>query len=264
MTVDLGDHRPAPLAGVSVVVTRPRHQAGDLAAALDAAGARVVALPVVEIAEPEDGGAALDRALGALRGYEWVVFTSANAVQRTLDRLRDAGTLGAVDVAAVGKATAAALAAYHVMADLVPERPDAVGLAAAFPCATGPGQRVLFPAAAGARPALAAGVRAKGWVVDEVVAYRTVPAPAPPPAALALLEAAEVVTFASPSAVDAYLGMRVEGRPLPVPSVVACIGPVTAAAARAAGLTVGVEAESPSAGALVDALVRRLAPPGAP
>ncbi len=253
-----------PLAGISVVVTRPRHQAGALASALGAAGAHVVLLPVTEIAEPEDAGAALDRALADLPGYAWVVFTSANAAHRTMARLRDARALGPVGVAAVGRATAEALAEHGIVAALVPERADAAGLAEAFPLAVEPGARVLFPAAAGAGPALVRGVAAKGWAVDRVEAYRTVPAPPPPPGMVAQLEAADAVIFASPSAVDAYRAARVAGRPLPVPPTVACIGPATVAAARAAGLTVGAEAASPSPGALVDALVRRLASPGAP
>jgi uroporphyrinogen-III synthase len=106
-------------------------------------------------------------------------------------------------------------------------------------------------------------------VVDEVVAYRTVPAPPPPDRVLMVLERAWAVTFASPSAVDAYLRLRTcGGLRLPVPPVVACIGPTTAAAARAAGLAVAVEAPVPSADALVGALTGALgavtAAPGQP
>lgn len=257
-TPDLGPgaRAPRPLAGRSVVVTRPRHQAGELVAALEAAGAEVVSLPVIDIAEPHDGGAALERALAGVAGYDWVVFTSANAVHRTLARLRDVRGLGTARVAAVGRTTAAALAGYGVRADLVPSRSDAAGLTEAFPNAVVSGARVLFPAAAGARPVLAEGVAAKGWCVDTVEAYRTVAADPPAPAVLGALGAADAVTFASPSSVDAYLAMRVGDRPLPVPPAVACIGPVTAAAARAAGLSVDVAAASPSPSSLVEALAR--------
>lgn len=256
--IDLAGRAAAPLEGRSVVVTRARHQAGGLAAALEAAGAHVMALPVIDIADPEDGAAALDRAIGALPGYAWVVFTSANAVHRTMERVPDSRALGPVRLAAVGKATAGALADYHLVPDLVPDRTDAAGLAAAFPLAAVSGARVLFPAAAGARPTLAEGVRSKGWIVDQVEAYRTVPVPPPSPAALPALAAADAVTFASPSAVDAYLAMRVDGRPIPLPPVVACFGPVTASAARAAGLAVTVEAATPGPDALVQSLVEAL------
>ncbi|MDA8309087.1 MAG: uroporphyrinogen-III synthase [Actinomycetota bacterium] len=251
------------LAGATVVVTRPKGDADDLAEALRAAGARVVALPVVEIAEPEDGGAGLARAVAALPQYRWVVFTSANAVRRLLALVPDVGVLAGAGLAAVGPATAAALGERGLVADLVAERTSAEGLADLFPAAAAPGASVLFPAAAGARRTLPDALRAKGWAVDEVIAYRTVPAPAPPAALAAEVAAASAVTFASPSAVDAYVALRAQdGKPLAVPPVVACIGPLTAAAARVAGLEVGVVARHASASELVAALAGALA--GAP
>ncbi len=248
------------LVGASVVVTRPKGAADDLSEALRAAGARVIALPVVEIADPPDGGAALGEAVAGISRYRWIVFTSANAVRRLLALVPDARTLGGAGLAAVGPATAAALGEHHLVPDLVAERASAEGLAALFPLATTPGAAVLFPAAAGARKTLPDGLRAKGWAVDEVVAYRTVPAPQPPDALADEVAAAAAVTFASPSAVEAYVRLRTrDGRALIVPPVVACIGPVTAAAARAAGLEVTVVAPSASVAALVDALAGALA-----
>ncbi|MGO9456145.1 MAG: uroporphyrinogen-III C-methyltransferase, partial [Acidimicrobiales bacterium] len=174
-----------PLAGTTVVVTRARGQAAPLTDALQAAGARVVEVPVVEIADPDDGGAALRRAAQAVASYDWVAFTSANAVHRFVPLLRDSRGFGPARLAAVGDATAEALAAYNLVADLVPERTDgaagAEALAAGFDAAPA-GGRVLFPRAQGARRALPDGLAARGWAVDEVVAYRSVPAP-PPPAA---------------------------------------------------------------------------------
>ncbi|MGH9083705.1 MAG: uroporphyrinogen-III C-methyltransferase, partial [Acidimicrobiales bacterium] len=99
-----------PLGGTTVVVTRARHQAGLLSAALAAAGARVVEVPVIDVVDPDDGGEALRRAAGAVGAYRWVAFTSANAVARFLPLLRDARALAGAEVAAVGGATAAALA----------------------------------------------------------------------------------------------------------------------------------------------------------
>ncbi|MGH9083368.1 MAG: uroporphyrinogen-III C-methyltransferase, partial [Acidimicrobiales bacterium] len=272
--LDLGRPGGHPLAGRAVVVTRPRHQAGRLVEALVAAGARPVELPVIDVAEPEDGGAAARRAAAGVGDYGWVAFTSANAVHRFLAWLRDARSLGGVQVAAVGEATTAALAAHGVVADLVGATATAEGLASAFPRAgggPGPGRagtrRVLFPRAAGAREALPAGLAAKGWTVDEVVVYRTVPAAAPAPEVVAEVASADAVTFASPSAVRAYLALRTAADlPLTVPPVVACIGPVTAAAARRQGLAVTVEAGSPSVADLVAALSAHLGPgdrPGA-
>jgi uroporphyrinogen III methyltransferase/synthase len=258
LDLDWSGHRP--LAGWSVAVTRPREQAGPTVAALSAAGARVVEVPVVRTVGPADGGEALRRAAASVGGYAWVVFTSANAVRRFVPLLRDGRALGAVLLAAVGEATASALAGLHLVADLVPAQAGepgsgASGLVAAFPDAPAGGGRVLFPRAAGARRVLPDGLRAKGWEVHEVEAYRTEPAPAPPPVVVSALASADAVVFASPSAVDAYLGPGDGSTGLPVPPLVACIGPTTAAAARRRGLTVGVEAASPSPGGLVAALV---------
>jgi len=246
----------APLAGRTVVVTRAPEQSDPLAAALLAAGARVLQLPLISIEAAADGGAALRRAVAEIGQYDWVAFTSANAVGPVAALLRDARSLGAARLAAVGRATAEALESVHLTADLVPDRSSAEGLVDAFARAPAPGGRVLFPRSASARPTLAAGLRAKGWTVDEVVAYRTVPGP-PPAAALAdELAGADVVIFASPSTISAYLAARDDaGRPLAAPKAVACIGPVSAQAARAAGLPVEIEADEPSVEGLVAALV---------
>jgi uroporphyrinogen III methyltransferase / synthase len=117
--LDLAWFAERPLAGTTVVVTRAREQAGTLAGAFDAAGARVVEVPVVEIADPEDGGVALRGAAAGVAGYDWVAFTSANSVHRFVPLLRDGRSLGSASLAAVGGATAGALAGYHVVADLV-------------------------------------------------------------------------------------------------------------------------------------------------
>ncbi len=247
------------LTGVTVAVTRPRGDVDDVVDALRAAGARVVQFPVLEIVDPEDGGASLRSAAAQLFRFEWVAFTSANAARRLLDLVPDPSALRGVHLAAVGRATAAVLAAKGLGADLVPERASAEGLAEAFPLATAPGARVLFPASASARPVLSRALCAKGWTVEEVVAYRTVPVAAPPAGRVRDLEDATAVAFASPSAVRAYVTLRAsDGRPLPVPGIVACIGEVTAAAARQAGLRVAAVAAGASGASLADALSHAL------
>jgi uroporphyrinogen III methyltransferase/synthase len=250
--LDLGWWTPGPLAGDTVLVTRGRDQAGGLSAALRVAGADVVELAVIEIVSPQDGGAALVAAADRVRAgaYDWVVCTSANAVDRFVATLRDGRDLGATKLAAVGPVTAGALGSHRLVADLVPDDASAEGLAAAFPA--GPG-RVLHPRSARARPVLAAGLRAKAWEVDEVDAYDTVPRADAADVAAGVLEAAAgaVVTFTSPSTVEAYRALP----GAPAPGVVACIGPVTADAARRAGFRVDVEAADRSAAGLVEALV---------
>lgn len=254
----------APLAGVSVVVTRPDDADDPLAAALAAAGARVVPCPMVEIVDPEDDGAALAAAARSLERYDWVAFTSANAVRRLAAALAAVGpgaqaALARLRLAAVGAATADALGAMDLVPRLVADPPSAARLGEQFPEAPRPGAAVLFPASASAMRTLPDALRAKGWAVDEVTAYRTVPAPPPPGALVAELAAASAVTFASPSAVRAYVSARADdGRALPVPPVVACIGPVTAEAARAVGLAPAIVARRASGPELAGALARAL------
>jgi uroporphyrinogen-III synthase len=152
--------------------------------------------------------------------------------------MRDAHQLGTVLVAAVGPATADALRRAGVEPDLVPDEHSARGLVAAFPGAPDAGPRaVLFPAADLAPATIPEGLGAKGWEVRRVEAYRTVPDAAPAPALLDRIAAADALTFAAPSAVQAFLALRdATGRPVPPPAHVVCIGPTTVAAAHAAGL----------------------------
>jgi uroporphyrinogen III methyltransferase/synthase len=251
--LDVGGRAPRPLSGVSVVVTRPRAQAQALVARLTAVGAEVVMLPVIAIREPGDP-AALREAAQRAADYDWIVFTSANAVHRYVTLLRDGRDLGGARLAAVGPATAAALAAWHLQPDLVADESTAEGLVAAMPDPEGRRRRVLFPRSASARDVLVSGLRAKGWRVDDIEAYRTVTAGRRDGAtaqAVKAAAAADVITFSSPSTVASYLELS-GGK---VPGVVACIGPVTAEAARRAGLVVDLVAPEYSAGGLVDALV---------
>src|SRR5205823_8409792 len=127
-----------------------------------------IELPAIAIAEPADGGATLRDAARRVREYDWVAFTSANAVSRFMDLLRDARDLGGARVAAIGPGTADALAGRGVVADLVPDRFVAEALLDAFPTGNG---RVLLPRAAVARDVLPEGLREKGWRVDVVEAY---------------------------------------------------------------------------------------------
>ncbi len=247
-------HDPRPLRNRTVVVTRASAQAGALTRALHAAGAHVIELPVIEIEDLPDELGALRRAADSAGDYGWLVFTSANAVERFVPLVSDLRRLAPARVAAVGRATAGALEAHRIVPDLVPVRPSAEGVVAELPEAPG-GGRVLFVRAAGAADTVREGLGAKGWQVEEVVAYRTRDASPPPAEVASLVSRADVVTFASPSAVEAYLRIRdTAGHPLPVPPVVACIGSSSAVAARAAGLQVAVEPAKASVEGLVLAI----------
>ena len=240
--LDLRWFEGRPLFGRRVVVTRARAQASSLVETLRALGAETIELPTIEIAgEP----------LGDLTpaAYDWVVFTSVNAVERVFAGLRDARAFGAAQVAAVGPGTAGALAARGVVADLVPASAVAEALVEAFPAGAG---RVLLPQAAAARPVLAEGLRAKGWTVDVVEAYRTVPA-RPTDEALAEAAKADAIAFTSSSTVTSWLALGAT-----LPPVVACIGPVTAATAAEHGVPVTVVATEHTVDGLVEALLSAL------
>lgn len=233
------------LRGRRVAVTRP--DAGPLVAELVGAGAEVVHVPLIEIGPPPDGGRGLRSALARLAEFDWLVVTSVSGVRAV------AGALGAggVRLAAVGPATAAALAAAAGRAvDLVPVIPRAEGLVAEFP--TTPAVRVLVAQADRAAATVVDGLRAAGHDVEAVTAYATV-SRRPDGSERAALRTADAVVFASGSAAqgwrDAGLG--------PGPAVVA-IGPTTAAAAEAAGLRPDEVATAPDAGAVVAAVARAL------
>jgi uroporphyrinogen III methyltransferase/synthase len=252
--LDLRWFEARPLFGRSVVVTRARDQASELATRLRAAGATTVELPVIRVADASDDGAALRDVAARVHEYDWVVLTSANGAERLCRELRDARALGAARVAAIGPGTATVLRRWGVAADLVPLRFVAESMVEAFPSGTG---RVLLPRAAVARDALPDGLRAKGWMVDVVEAYRTERAPVTE-AMRAAARSADAVTFTSSSTVTNYLE-AVGGDA--VPGVVACIGPVTAETARRRGLRVDVEAVEHTIDGLVDALVAHLGQP---
>jgi uroporphyrinogen-III synthase len=246
------------LEGRKVVVTRTRTQASGLADRLSGLGAEVVELPVIAVVDPADGGEALGQAADRLAsgGYAWVVCTSANAVTRLASRLGERVVPSTTRWAAVGTGTARVLAQAGLPVDLVPDVSTADGLAVSFP-APGPltrdggAGRVLFPRAETVRGTLVTGIGAKGWVVDEVVAYRTV-AGEPTDAQLAAASRADAVAFTSSSTVERSIELLGLGR---LPAIVVTIGPVTSATARAVGLTVAAEARPHTIEGLVEAVV---------
>ncbi|MBW8827503.1 MAG: uroporphyrinogen-III C-methyltransferase [Acidobacteria bacterium] len=249
--LDLAWFEHRPLFGRRVVVTRTRAQVSGLAAGLRQLGAEVIELPTIELVDPEDDGAGLRDAAARVAGFDWVVFTSANTVERFLPLLHDARQLGGARVAAVGPATAAALRSAGVVADLMPERAVSESLVEAFPAAPGDGGAVLLPQAADARDVVADGLADRGWKVEVVEAYRTVTA-TPTATALAALETADAVTFTSSSTVTGFLAVAGVAA---VPPVVVSIGPITTATAVSNGLHVDAEAEPHTVAGLIAAVV---------
>lgn len=254
------------LTGKRVVVTRATHQADEMDDLLRSRGAEPLPYPCIALAPPEDIGA-LDAALRAAAGgaFDWLTLTSSNTVAALAERLTALGlapaTLRRVAIAAVGAATARAVERdLGLRATLTPEEFVAEALAAAL-IARGPaGGRVLLCQADLARPALAEALRATGWAVTAVVAYRTVIGDG----GIRLMDrlaagAVDAITFTSPSTVR-NLARRLAaegGRLADLTGVcIACLGPVTAAAAQQIGLPVHVQPAKHTVAALVAALER--------
>jgi uroporphyrinogen III methyltransferase/synthase len=250
------------LTGRTIVVTRVGTRAAGLVDALARAGASTVGLPLTRQVDPSDGGVALRAAAASVAECRWVVFTSVNAVDRFMAEMRDARALGSARVAAVGRATADALRTEGVEPDLVPSEHSARGLVEEFPSAEEDGARgVLFPCADIAPDTIDLGLAQKDWDVRRVEAYRTVPAAAPEPALLARVAQADALVLTATSSVHAFLALRTpEGAPVRVPGHVVCIGPITAEAARAAGMTGVREAWGASAEGIVAELSDHFAP----
>jgi uroporphyrinogen III methyltransferase / synthase len=258
----------APLAGRSVVVTRPADQAAALAAPLESLGADVLLMPVIEIVAPLDWAPA-DDAIERLDSYDWIVLTSVNGVDAFDERLRlhglRIGDLSCSRVAAVGSATAARLRSSGVEPAIVPDRFRAEGLVEELrrigPAA---GRRVLVARAAEAREVLPDGLRALGFDVDVVPVYRAVGA-VPPAEVVDRFEAGTIdaVVFASGGTARRFVAVLaaagIDAVCALVGPVVASIGPVTTEALHRLGIAVDVEAAEPTTSSLVRALADRFA-----
>lgn len=250
----------APLRGVTVMVTRPRLQAASMAAELERLGARVVLFPTIRIEDPADP-APFRAAVSRADGFDWIVFTSVNGVERFWTELREQGgdtrRLAGVSLCAIGPATAAAIEIEGARADAMPDEYVAEGVVDALAAETAlPGTRILLPRAQVARRILPDALRARGAEVVDVAAYRTVPDAAEADHARAAVEAGEVdvVTFTSSSTVRNYvelLGATTGG------ASVASIGPITSDTAREVGLDVEVEAAEYTVPGLIQAIVER-------
>lgn len=252
-------HAAPPLAGKHVLVTRAGEQAKSMTARLENLGATVVWVPTIAIV-PVDS-APLDAAIARFDCYDWMVFTSANAVSVFVDRLSAASvTLNAFDgvrVCAIGSATAHRLRESGIAVDLIPQQFIAESIVVELVALGMAGKRILLPQADIARKTIANGLRKAGATVDVVVAYRTqVPDGVDSDTIRRTLADIDIAIFASPSAVRNL--MTLAGGVVPEMQIV-CIGPVTASAARALGLTVAAVADEFSADGLIDAVLHVVA-----
>jgi len=256
-----------PLFGKRVLVTRPRDQAADLVERLEAEGAETIVAPMIRIAPPEDYGP-LDEACARAATFDWIVFTSANAVEAFLDRLlagtQDLRALKGVKLCAVGPRTAERFARAGLKVDLMPAeyRAEAV-LRAMTETGEVRGRAVLLPHADIGREIIETELKKQGAVVTSVVAYRTV-AEDPeregePDVYRMLLERSiDVVTFTSASAVRSFV--RVLGAEPAVDLlrgvVVASIGPLTAEAASLCNVATTIMPAEYTVAGLVTAIVQ--------
>ena len=236
-----------PLDGRTVVVTRAAAQAQRFTQLLEAAGARVLEAPVIAIAPPPSWEP-LDSALAALDAYTWVIFTSVNGVAMVDRRLGARGltwsAMAGRRVAAIGPATADALAEHGVRADVVPAEYRAEGLVERLRAVMTPADRVLLPRAAQTRDVLVTELRRLGAHVEEVPAYTTRRAEAGTARLREALAAGTIdaVTFTSSSTARNFAELFTddERRGWLSRVTVASIGPITAATAAEYGMTTDV------------------------
>lgn len=248
-----------PLTNKRVVVTRAPEQAGEMVRTLEHLGAEVILAPAVAFGVPDDSHL-LDRALHELGHFDWVLFTSQNAVRFTALRLKQLGLPPVVQrVGAVGPATAEAakqegfhvdyVATHHTAHSLASELRDSIA-----------GASIFLPRSDQADPEFAEAMRAVASRVTDVIAYRTIAPPPPEPTLLNRIRSADfdVAIFSSPSAfhnMDSFLGAGTLAK-LAENARYAAIGPTTAKAMRDAGVRVHIEAEEASSAGLAEAIVK--------
>ncbi|MFC0626486.1 uroporphyrinogen-III synthase [Kribbella deserti] len=253
-----------PLFGWRILVPRTKDQAGPLMDRLRRYGAMPEEVPTISV-EPPRNPQQMDKAIrGLVEGrYEWVAFTSVNAVRAVREKFDeyglDARAFSGLKIAAVGDKTAEAISDWGIKPDLVPSgEQSARGLVEDWPPfdeVLDPINRVFLPRADIATETLVAGLTELGWEVDDVTAYRTVRAAPPPAPTREAIKTGkfDAVVFTSSSTVRNLVGIA--GKPH-ASTVIAVIGPATLKTAEEHGLRVDAMAESPSAEELADALAR--------
>ena len=254
-TLDWFESRP--LFGRRIVVTRSRKQAGDLSSGLSALGADVWEIPTIRIEEPADlmefGQLVQDS-----HGYDWLLFTSVNGVDaffRMFFKLYpDTRDIGGVRIAAVGPATAARLRELHLKVDIQPPEFIAEAVIKEFQTeGSVENLRILIIRPEQARDILSRELTGLGAIVDEAIAYRTVPETADLTGGIERFrsEGADIITFTSSSTVENFLALKL---PMPPGVKTASIGPVTSKTLRAHGLKVDIEARQHDIPGLIDAI----------
>ena len=254
-----------PLLGKKVLITRSRTQASRLKTLLKDLGASPLELPTIQVC-PLENYAELDAVLGRLAEFGWVIFASVNAVEAVFSRLeirehgRDARAFGPAKVGAIGPATALELERRGITADFVATSSVSEAVVEELSTHDWTGVPVLLPSADIGRDVLAQGLTRLGAKVELVAAYQTV---APPDignlARQALAQGVDIVTFTSSSTVRNLLAALDGDASALKSSIIACIGPTTAATARDSGLKVDLVAAHHNVEGLAESLVQYLA-----
>ncbi len=257
---------PLPLAGKRIVVTRTREQAGALSAALGVYGADVMELPTIRIVPPTDRK---DFAAAVVDSphYDWLIFSSPNGVKKFFEAFyavyEDIRELGGARIAAVGPGTAAELKKHGLMVDVMPQKAVAEELIAEFDRKADEfggvaNVTMLWVHSEKGRDIVYKELMKRQAIVDECIAYNTVPETEDPTGARARLESegAELITFTSSSTVHNFMAM---GIALPTGCRVASIGPVTSATLREYGLEPAFESSKHNIEDLVQTILANLA-----
>jgi len=251
-----------PLFGKRIVVTRSRTQASRLSALIEELGGEALEVPTIEIV-PNPDMKPLQRAFTQLESFDWLIFTSVNAVKIFLDQLCSAGgdirDLKDVSIVAIGPATCEVLSQKGLRVDYVPEEYRAEGIVELLQGRVQTGDRVLIPRARGARNVIPAILGDWGADVTEVHIYEARPASIRPEHRdMITAGRVDAITFTSSSTVNNFVKMIGEDgvRNIDRITKVACIGPITAETARRQGFTVDAVASEYTIPGLVDALVK--------
>ncbi len=248
------------LKGRTVIVTRARHQAEAFVRLLEERGSRAVAIPTIEIVDPETW-APVDEAIDGIERYQWLILTSANGADFFFRRFRlrrgSLDALGSLRICAVGPKTRMTVEREGLEVAFMPTVHVAEAVVAQGGAEAWAGARVLFARAAEGREVIPEGLAGLGALVDVVAVYRNVP---PPLSAEqfreALHQGADAITFTSGSTVQNFAALFPGGEAARLLGKVAvgCIGPVTADTARELGLEVAVVPEQYTIPAFVEAL----------
>ncbi len=247
-----------PLHGKKVVVTRTRSQASELSSKLTDLGADVIEIPTIKIEHPDDKQEFVE-GVGQVHTYDWLVFSSPNGVERFFEVFfnvyDDARSIGGVRIAAVGPSTAKKIIEYRLAVDLIPETYVAEGLVKVFADNENiENQTVLWVRGAEARDTIQRGLSGLGAIVDECIAYKTVPEFDDLNGAKERFEkeGADAITFVSSSAAKHFFALNM---PYPDDCKVASIGPVTSATLEEIGKPADIQAKEHNIDGLVEAVL---------